>query len=198
MLVSPGGNDLSNFTNIPEGGIEELADRAGDVLNDFVSSFIDFPKVLVAAVNGPAVGIPVTTLPLCDIVYASSAATFHTPFSALGQSPEACSSYTFPKVMGQTRAAEVLLFGRKLTASEAQEYGLVSRVFDHETFSEEVNRHVQEAAKLPPQSLQLSKNLICDFEREKLREVNEKEITLIKSRWTSDECMNAIMKFMSK
>ena len=73
----------------------------------FVAHFIDFPKPLIAAVNGPAVGISVTIMCLFDMVYASDKATFHTPFMELGQSPEGCSSFMFPRIMGP---AKVLKF----------------------------------------------------------------------------------------
>lgn len=58
------------------------------MLEAFVNRFIDFPKTLMAAVNGPAVGIPVTTLGLVDFAIASHTATFETPFTKLGLSPE--------------------------------------------------------------------------------------------------------------
>ncbi|NWH61310.1 ECI2 isomerase, partial [Geococcyx californianus] len=99
------GNDLTNFINVPSGGMEKMAKDGAVLLKDFVGHFIDFPKPLIAVVNGPAVGIIVTVLGLCDIVYATDRATFHTPFSHLGQSPEGCSSYLFPKIMGLAKVS---------------------------------------------------------------------------------------------
>uniref|UniRef100_A0AAR2L0C4 Enoyl-CoA delta isomerase 2 n=1 Tax=Pygocentrus nattereri TaxID=42514 RepID=A0AAR2L0C4_PYGNA len=189
------GNDLNNFTKIPEGGVDKMAKDAGDLLLRYVKAYIDFPKPLIAVVNGPAVGISVTVLGLFDVVYATESATFHTPFSQLGQSPEGCSSYTFPTIMGPAKAAEVLLFNKKLTATQACELGLVTEVFPDSSFQSEVWTRLKAYAKLPPKSLALSKQLIRGVEKDQLHAVNVTEVERLKERWVSDECMQAIMSF---
>ncbi|KAJ3611470.1 hypothetical protein NHX12_021485 [Muraenolepis orangiensis] len=189
------GNDLSNFTKIPEGGIDALAKKSGELLRSYVQAYIDFPKPLVAVMNGPAVGISVTVLPLFELVYATDRATLHTPFSQLGQSPEGCSSYTFPKIMGGSKASEMLLFNKKLTAAQACDQGLVTEVFPDASFQTEVWSRIKAYAKLPPNSLALSKQLIRSAERERLTAVNGAEVERLVERWQSDECMAAIMGF---
>ncbi len=92
-------------------------------------AFIDFPKPLVAAVNGPAIGAAVTTATLCDVLLAAPAATFSTPFAALGVPPEGCSSVVFPRLMGPEAAERMLAKeGWQPTAQEAHAAGLVSEV----------------------------------------------------------------------
>nr|ACN11335.1 Peroxisomal 3,2-trans-enoyl-CoA isomerase [Salmo salar] len=189
------GNDLTNFTKIPEGGIEQMAKNAGELLREFVKAFIDFPKPLIAVINGPAVGVSVTLLGLFEIVYATERATFHTPFSQLGQSPEGCSSYTFPKIMGNAKASEMLLFNKKLTAVQACAQGLVTEVFPDSSFQTEVATRLKAYAKLPRNSLALSKQLIRGTEKERLHTVNDQEVERLVERWLSDECMQAIMSF---
>ncbi|XP_004694900.2 PREDICTED: enoyl-CoA delta isomerase 2, mitochondrial isoform X1 [Condylura cristata] len=192
------GNDLTNFTDIPPGGVEQKAKDSAVLLRDFVNCFIDFPKPLIAVVNGPAVGISVTLLGLFDIVYATDKATFHTPFTHLGQSPEGCSSYTFPKIMGSAKAAEMLIFGKKITAGEACAQGLVTQVFPDSTFQKEVWTRLKAFSKLPPNALKISKEIIRKNEKEKLHATNAEECQVLQSRWLSDECMNAVMGFLSK
>ncbi|XP_048364332.1 enoyl-CoA delta isomerase 2-like isoform X2 [Sphaerodactylus townsendi] len=192
------GNDLNNFANISGGEIKEMADKAGELLKNFVNHFIDFPKPLIAVVNGPAVGISVTVLGLFDVVYATDRATFHTPFSNLGQSPEGCSSYMFPKIMGLAKATEMLLFNKKLTAAEACSLGLVTEVFPDNTFQKEVWARLKAYASLPRNSLAISKRLLRSMEKEKLHEVNSQECKILKERWVSDECMSAVMSFLQK
>uniref|UniRef100_A0A3B4XEA7 Enoyl-CoA delta isomerase 2 n=1 Tax=Seriola lalandi dorsalis TaxID=1841481 RepID=A0A3B4XEA7_SERLL len=179
------GNDLTNF-QLKEGGVEEMARQGGELLRKYVRAYIDFPKPLVAVVNGPAVGISVTLLGLFDLVYATERATFHTPFSQLGQSAEGCSSYTFPKIMGTAK---------RLTAAQACELGLVTEVFPDSSFQSEVWTRLKAYAKLPRNSLAFSKQLIRSVEKERLYAVNDAEVECLIGRWMSDECFNAVMSF---
>lgn len=192
------GNDLSNFMNIPPDGIAAMAGKAREILERFVNAFIDFPKPLIGLVNGPAVGVSVTILGLFDAVYASDRATFNTPFSALGQSPEGCSSYTFPKLMGTAKASELLLFNKKISATEAFNRNLVTEVIPDSMFQKETQTKVETFAKFPPQSMQYSKVLIRGAERELLHKVNIEECKLLVERWQSNECMTAIMNFFQE
>ncbi|XP_071958720.1 enoyl-CoA delta isomerase 2-like isoform X2 [Antedon mediterranea] len=192
------GNDLNNFMSATPDTMSDMAKDGGVILNKFVSAFIDFPKPLIGLVNGPAVGVSVTILGLFDVVYSTNKATFVTPFSALGQSPEGCSSYVFPKIMGRAKANEVLLFGRKLTADEACDRGLVASVFPDDKFQKETSRLVDEYAKLPKNSMRLSKNLIRSNDKDLLHKVNDAECELLVERWTSDECVQAIMNFFTQ
>ncbi|KAK7084842.1 Enoyl-CoA delta isomerase 2, mitochondrial [Halocaridina rubra] len=192
------GNDLSNFMNIKPEDMQQMALDARDLLKNFVASFIDFPKPLVAVVNGPAVGVSVTILGMFDAVYASDKATFNTPFSALGQSPEGCSSYIFPKIMGYTRASELLLFNKKVTAHQAKELGLVTEVFPNDALQSEVWPKLQAYAKLPVKSLVYSKALTRQTELETLHKINAAECERLAERWVSDDCVNAIMNFFNR
>lgn len=74
-----------------------------------MNAFINFSKPLVALVNGPCIGIAFTVLGLFDMIMASDKATFYAPFTQLALSPEGCSSYTFPKIMGPIRVLTSLL-----------------------------------------------------------------------------------------
>jgi peroxisomal 3,2-trans-enoyl-CoA isomerase len=193
------GNDLANFMNMLSGGgdVKTMANDAVVMLEDYVNAWIDFSKPLIAAVNGPAMGVAVTTLALCDIVYCTADATFNTPFSKLGQSPEGLSSYLFPRLMGQSKANEVLLFGKTLSAQEAVDRNLVAEVFPNkQTFLQEVLAKATTYAQFPAEGLVKVKALINGPDREILRTVNKAECKLLAERFASEECATAIMKFM--
>lgn len=103
--------------------------------------FLDFPKPILVAVNGPAIGASVTSATLCDGIVASERATFSTPFAALGVTPEGCSSVHFERLMGRTNAERMLgEDGWQPSAAEALEAGLVQWVTPHENLMEESRR----------------------------------------------------------
>lgn len=107
--------------------------------------FLDFPKPILIAVNGPAIGASVTSATLCDGVIASEKATFSTPFTALGVPPEGCSSQHFERLMGKKNAQRMLgKEGWRPTASEAKEAGLIQWVVRHEDLPGEAQRIASE------------------------------------------------------
>jgi enoyl-CoA hydratase/carnithine racemase len=116
------GQDLDEMARLAAG---EAVESGFPVLLEALQGF---DKPLVAAVNGPAVGIGFTLLPHCDLVLASEGARFRTPFAELGVPPEAASSYLFPARMGWQRAAEVLFTSPWLSAEDAVACGIALRV----------------------------------------------------------------------
>ncbi|KAF8934855.1 ClpP/crotonase-like domain-containing protein [Dissophora ornata] len=177
-------------------GIEGVFKKRAAFTQKVITELIHFPKLIIAAVQGPAIGFGVTSSALCDVVYAVPEATFNTPFMQLGFCAEACSSIVFPRVMGYSRANEMLLMGRKFTAEEMREAGVVARIFPKETFMEEVLKLATHAAKFPPQAMKDSKALIRDPDYKQMDEVSVREMDLLGVRMASEESAQAIMEFM--
>lgn len=123
--VFSAGNDIADFQAAPNQPAEP---REQQPVWRFLHAIATFPKPLVAAVCGPAVGVGTTLLLHCDLVYAGDNAAFALPFVNLGLVPEAASSLLLPKLLGYQRAAEALLLGEPFTAEAALEVGLVNRV----------------------------------------------------------------------
>jgi len=190
------GNDLTNFTKIEptEDGMKQAKSR----LYRFVDAFITFPKILIAAVNGSAIGIGCTLLSHFDFIYAYEKATFKTPFSELGQTPEACSSVLFPELMGKRKAQEMLILGKELVASELRGL-LVTETFPDPNSA--VNHALAVAKKLSadfPECVVSSKRLLSENKLKFLQQVNFNEIEELEIRWKSPECLEAVMRFLTK
>lgn len=102
--------------------------------------FLGFPKPIIAAVNGPAIGASVTSSALCDATVASEQATFSTPFAKLGVTPEGCSSVLFPTLLGPETAERMLgEEGWQPTGKEAAEIGLADQCVPHEALLDEAH-----------------------------------------------------------
>src|SRR5690606_28346219 len=115
------GNDLADCM-----GKSSL--DADDPILQFLHTLADFPKPVIAAVGGPAVGIGTTLLLHCDLVYLGDNARLQLPFVELGLVPEFASSLLLPRAVGHLKAAELLLLAEAIDADEALRLGLANRV----------------------------------------------------------------------
>ena len=153
ITVFSAGNDIGDFLQRKPDGQESPA-------FGFLRGIAQFPKPLVAAVCGPAVGVGTTLLFHCDLVYAGDNAAFSMPFVNLGLCPEAASSLLAPQLMGYHRAAEALLLGEPFMAEAALEVGLVNRILPPTEVNAMVQLLARKLAAKPLASLVETKRLM--------------------------------------
>ncbi|KAI9207233.1 ClpP/crotonase-like domain-containing protein [Polychytrium aggregatum] len=120
--------------------LETFRKHLGGLTVAVTQSFINHPKVLVIALNGPVVGIPAALISHADLIYASDSAYLYTPFATIGICAEGGSSFGFLSRMGFGPAMEALMFGRKYSAHELERFGFVNRVFPEASFHAEVEK----------------------------------------------------------
>ena len=185
------GNDLHDFLEAPPSGEHSPVVR-------FLYALASFDKPLVAAVEGPAVGIGCTMLLHCDLVFASEDTRFQLPFVNLGLCPEAGSSFLLPRVAGLQRASELLLLGEPFDALRAREAGIVNEVLPHEVVRDRALERARALAARPQAALKCTRDLIRAGLRERLEEVLGAEIQTFSRRLVSAEAKEAFQAFLEK
>jgi enoyl-CoA hydratase/carnithine racemase len=150
------GNDLADMAANPP-----LGDDAPPLR--FLAALSTLRPVLVAAVDGPAIGIGTTVLPHCDLVYATVGSTFRLPFVNLGLVPEAAATLLLPRLVGPGKAAELALFGEPFDAAEAHRLGLVTALApDTDALDALVGERSRTLAGKPAAALRETKRLLRD------------------------------------
>ena len=152
------GNDLADFLERPPRGEDSPVFR-------FIEAVLAGTKPLVAAANGPAVGIGTTLLLHCDLVYAGANARFSLPFTHLGLVPEFASSYVLPLLAGYHRAAEILLLGEPFGVEQAQAAGFVTRVLAPAETLAAARAAADKICALPSKSIRLTRALLRETHR---------------------------------
>ena len=183
------GNDIVDFMdNPPTSDSSEVA--------QFLAALLNFPKPLIAAVKGNAVGVGTTMLLHCDVVVASPSANFSMPFASLGLVPEAGSSFLFPALVGYQRAAKIFFTGESFGADAALEMGLIAEInSDALAGATKIAQHI---AEQPPQAIINTKALLKARNHESVAAVMKAEFEIFAMALQSDEAMEAFMKFMAK
>jgi enoyl-CoA hydratase/carnithine racemase len=185
------GNDLGDFMAHPS------MDADHHVVK-FLRALVRFPKPIVAAVNGAAIGIGTTMLLHCDLVLAAASARFQLPFVKLGLSPEGGSSLLLPRLAGFQRAAELLLWGEPFDARAAHGIGLVNDVHPEAELAAQVASRLEKLLELPPQAVIAAKELLRRPMREELERTMIAESVVFGERLGSAEAAEAFTAFFEK
>ena len=185
------GNDLADFLKRPPSGESSPTWRFFEVLPNL-------EKPVVAAVNGPAVGIGTTMLLHCDLVYAAPGARFQLPFVPLGIVPEFGSTFLLPLLAGYQRAAELLLLGQPFTAEKAKEFGFVTEIYPEDQFLQKAEAAAAALAALPRESVRLTKRLMKARYGKTVQDTIAEEGKLFVERLGSPEAKEAMSAFLEK
>jgi enoyl-CoA hydratase/carnithine racemase len=186
------GNDLKDFLDAHERG-------PNDPVMRFLSTIANAPKPLIAGVNGLAVGIGVTLLLHCDLVYAAEGAVFQLPFVNLGLVPEAASTLLLPRRVGYHRAAELLFLGDRFDVQAALQLGLVNSVHSRELLDRVVAEKAGALADQPPQALRLTKELLKgEGYRSEVAARMQEERVRFEHQLNSPEAREAMSAFLEK
>ena len=188
--VFTAGNDIADFLALagsPEGSPGTI----------FIRALAAFEKPLVAAVEGPAIGIGTTLCFHCDLVYAAPTARFQMPFVNLGLVPEAGSSLLAPQRFGYAKAAEFILLAESFDASAAADLGLVNAVVEPAELYGHALAKAQALAAKPRDALLATRRLLRG-DPAPLKARMDEELRLFGEAVRSPQARAAFMAFMEK
>ena len=185
------GNDLLDFMNEPE-----IHDSHPVVR--FMVALQNCLKPVVAIVQGHAVGIGTTLLLHCDLVYASRDARLQLPFVNLGLCPEYASSYLVPRLVGQQKAAELLLLGEAFSGVEAEKMGFVNAALPSDELLAVAEAKIQRLATQPPAAVRRAKLLLKKTQHQGVDTALAAEFIGFAEGLHSDECKESVTAFFEK
>ena len=191
--VFTSGNDIKDFAN----RAVDLTQRTKGA-SSLISTLPALKKPIVAAVDGLAIGVGVTMLFHCDLVYATPAATFRTPFLDLGLIMEAGSSLTAPRVMGYQRAFELLCLGERYTADDAYRAGFVNRIVPAPELEAHALAAATRLAAMAPGALAAARRLLKGKTPDEVAARIAEEGVVFAERLGSPEAKEAFAAFLEK
>ncbi|MDN3357551.1 enoyl-CoA hydratase-related protein [Actinomadura sp. DC4] len=200
VLLTGAGRTFTAGTDLKE--MADLARRyaggapmgaSGTGFSALMDVLITFPKPLLAAVNGPGVGLGLTLLAHCDLVIMAEHARLLAPFASMGVPPEAASSYLLPLRMGYQRAALALFSGRWITAGEAVASGLALQACPAADLMATAHGLAREIAAQSPAALTAAKRLLTEAHRDGVRAARERESAAFADLLRQDGTPDAIL-----
>jgi len=175
VVITGAGDAFSAGADLREAAEVEHRAEGRALYQELLTTLEAFPKPLVAAVNGVAVGLGCTLLLHCDLVLMADSARVRLPFVTLGLTAEAGSSYLLPALVGAQEAAALLLTGGWMGAQQAERSGLAWKVTGHLGLMEEALAMSDAIAAHPLDALLATKRLLLAARADAVRAARERE-----------------------
>jgi len=188
------GQDLTEFREAPG----DIGARLRENYHPNLLGIRALEKPVIAAVNGAAAGAGLSIACACDIRIAADAAAFIPAFINIGLIPDSGGSYFVTRILGPARAFEWLASGRKLTAAEAQAWGLVSEVVESDALAARARELAAQLATLPTRGIGMTKRLLDHAGDASLEEQLEREAQLQTAATQTDDFREGVAAFLEK
>ena len=194
------GADLKRFIEAQgnDKDHQKKSEFAGFGSPELPRAFIQYPKPIIAAINGPSYGFGFTVTLTCDIRLASERAKFSCAFVRIGVPPEFCSTYFLPRLIGYGKAAELFFTARPFDAHEALEIGAVNYVFPHHRLMPEAKNIAKQIASMPSPAIQKTKEILRHGMQSTLDQVVQYELTAFLHCMKTEEHRSALSKLLAQ
>ena len=210
------GADMSLLSAVAERGLDyrdlddqareqvlrDGANRRESAAPDFQKKYSYFPaigKPVIAAINGPVVGLGLVITLYCDLRLASDASRFSTTFARRGLIAEYGMAWMLPRIIGIANALDLLFSARTIDAAEALRMGLVNRVFPQETFLEKAQEYAQElASTVSPRSLRIIKRQVYEAMSQPLAEAFDISVREMIACFRTEDFKEGVAHFVEK
>jgi len=154
------GQDLSDRAVAPGNEAPDLSHSIETNYNPLIKTLVNLEMPVIGAVNGVAAGAGANIALACDVVFAARSASFIQSFNRLGLIPDSGGTWVLPQLVGQARAMGLALLGNKLSAEQAESWGLIWRCVDDEQLMPETEKLGLQLASGPTKGLALIKQAI--------------------------------------
>ncbi len=188
------GIDISTFINIRPLDALHISKRLQDVVNMLEK----FPKPVIAVIDGYALGGGLELALGCDLRIASNRAELGLPEIKLGIIPGGGGTQRLPRIVGEAKAKELMMFGERLKSEDALKIGLINCVVEPEKLDEEAIKIAQKLAEAPPIAIMMIKNVIGFSHRALLEEGLAFEAASFATLFATKDAVEGISAFLSK
>jgi 2-(1,2-epoxy-1,2-dihydrophenyl)acetyl-CoA isomerase len=191
------GGDVAGFANAGD-RFSALLKELTAYIHSAVSRFSRMGKPMVTIINGPAAGAGFNLSLLGDIAIAGQSAHFTTAYTGIGLTPDGGATWLLPRLVGLRKAQEILLLNKRVSATEAAEIGMITRVVADEELAAEAEAIVTKLADGATQALGRTRNLLADGFSASLEAQLEQEARNIAAAGRGAESKEGVAAFLAK